>query len=350
MTRIESMATAVPPNVVDQPLAKAAYTMLFAGTPTAERLASLFDHCGVERRHFAFPPTYYLSEKSFDERNADYVVKALDLAEEAARACLEGTGTRPGQIDHLILVTTTGLATPSLDALLVPRLGLRADVRRWPLFGLGCAGGAGALVRADEILRGHPDQRVLVVCVELCGQTFTPRATDPVDAVGGALFGDGAAAVLMAGEATGVPGPRIAATHSALFEDSKHIMGWRFTSDGMRLVLSPDVTGLVRQKFRPVAEEFLAANKLGLGDITHWILHPGGRRIIEAYQEALGCHDGELSWMRNSLAKVGNISSASVLFVLEDVLKGAAPAPGDRAFLAAPGPGFGVEMMVLAWE
>ena len=147
MARIENMATVLPPHVVPQSLARAAYTMLFAGTPAESRLAALFDHCGVEQRHFAFPPTYYLSGKGFDERNADYVEKALDLAEKAARACLERAGVEPGQVDHLILVTTTGLATPSLDALLVPRLGLRADVRRWPLFGLGCAGGAGALVR-----------------------------------------------------------------------------------------------------------------------------------------------------------------------------------------------------------
>lgn len=349
MARIENMATALPPYVVEQSLARDAYTMLFAGTPSAERLAALFDRCGVERRHFAFPPVYYLSGKSFDERNQDYVDKALDLAEQAARACLERAGVAPGQIEHLILVTTTGLATPSLDALLVPRLGLRADVRRWPLFGLGCAGGAGALIRADEVLRGHPDQRALVISVELCGQSFTPRATDPVDAVGGALFGDGAAAVLVAGEATGAPGPQVVATGSVLFEDSKHIMGWRFTSDGMRLVLSPDVTELLRQKFRPVAEEFLAANGLRVADITHWVLHPGGRRIIEAYEEALGCLDGELSWTRGSLAKVGNLSSASVLFVLDEVLQSAAPKVGDRAFVAAPGPGFGVEMMVLRW-
>ena len=350
MARIENMATALPPHIVPQALARAAYTMLFEGTPAASRLAALFDHSGVERRYFAFPPTYYLSGKGFDERNADYVEKGLELAEKAARACMERAGVEPGQIDHLILTTTTGLATPSLDALLAPRLGLRAGVRRWPLFGLGCAGGAGALVRADEVLQGHPDQRALVVSVELCGQTFTPKATDPVDAVGGALFGDGAAAVLVAGEATGARGPRVVASQSVLFEDSQHIMGWRFTSDGMRLVLSPEVTDLVRQRFRPVAEEFLATIQLGLGDITHWILHPGGRRIIEAYQAALECGDGALSWTRNSLAKVGNLSSASVLFVLDDVLQGAAPKIGDRAFLAAPGPGFGVEMMALAWE
>ena len=211
-------------------------------------------------------------------------------------------------------------------------------------------GRGGALVRADEVLQGHPDQRALVVSVELCGQTFTPKAKDPVDAVGGALFGDGAAAVLVAGEATGAPGPRVVASRSVLFEDSKHIMGWRFTSEGMRLILSKEVTELVRNQFRPVAEEFLATIQLALGDITHWILHPGGRAIIDAYQAALGCDNGALSWTRKSLAKVGNLSSASVLFVLEDVLQGAAPRAGDRAFVAAPGPGFGVEMMVLAWE
>jgi alkylresorcinol/alkylpyrone synthase len=185
--------------------------------------------------------------------------------------------------------------------------------------------------------------------VELCGQIFSPKATDPVDAVGCALFGDGAAAVLLGGEQTSGTGPQVAASGSALFEDTQHIMGWRFTSDGMRLVLAKEITNLLREKFKPATEGFLAEHGMTLDDISHWILHPGGRRIIEAYESALGSHNGALSWTRSSLAKVGNLSSASVLFVLEDVLQGAALRPGDRAFLAAPGPGFGVEMVVLAW-
>ncbi len=349
MSRIESIATDLPPNVIPQELAKAAFTAMFSGHPEVSRLAELFDRCGVEQRHFSFPPDYYLADKSFDERNRDYIAGARDLAERAARECLREAGVEPERVDHLILVTTTGLATPSLDALLVPRLGLRPDVRRWPLFGLGCAGGAGALVRAEEILRGGTDGLALVISVELCGQSFTRRANDPVDAVGGALFGDGAVALLVSSSEASRGGPSIVARRSVLFENSEQIMGWRFTSDGMRLVLSREITDLLKRRFRPVVQEFLASAGMTLRDITYWVLHPGGRRIVEAYQQALDCPAETLAWARNSLARVGNLSSASVLFVLADVFHEARPRSGEKALVAAPGPGFGMEMLVLEW-
>lgn len=349
MPHIESVSTALPPHVITQAEARAGYATVFADKPDLKRLLRLFDHSGVEKRHFAFPVEYYLSPKTFDDRNADYIQQATALAEEAARACLEQAEVEPDQVDHLILVTTTGLATPSLDALLVPRLGLRTDVRRWPLFGLGCAGGAGAMARACDVLRGCPNGRVLVVSVELCGQSFTPRATDPVDAVGVALFGDGAAAALVAGSDVAGGGPAILTTRTILFEDSKHIMGWRFTSDGMRLILSQELNDLLRQRLRPAVEDFLRSQDLAVEDIAHWILHPGGRRVIEAYREALGCSDEALAWTIHSLANVGNLSSASVLFVLADVLRSGRCKGGEIGVLAAPGPGFSAEMLVLEW-
>lgn len=349
MSRIESSATALPPNVLPQGIAKAAFARMFAGTPEVGRLATLFDNCGVEKRHFSFPLDYYLADKSFDERNDDYIRKATALAERAARACLQEAGVVPDQVDHLFVTTTTGLATPSLDALLLPLLGLRPNVRRWPLFGLGCAGGAGALVRADEVLGEGIAATALVISVELCGQSFTRHASDPVDAVGGALFGDGAAAVLLSCSNSARPAPAILARRSVLFENTRDIMGWRFTSGGMRLVLSQEVAELLRRRFKPVVQDFLASVGLAVGDVTHWVLHPGGRRIIEAYQEALDCSAETLAWTRDSLARVGNLSSASVLFVLSDMLKGTPHSKGERALVAAPGPGFGMEMVVLEW-
>jgi alkylresorcinol/alkylpyrone synthase len=170
-----------------------------------------------------------------------------------------------------------------------------------------------------------------------------------VDAVGVALFGDGAAAALIAGSDVAKGGPAILATRTILFEDSKHIMGWRFTSDGMRLILSQELNELLRQRLRPAVEDFLRSHDLALEDIAHWILHPGGRRVIEAYRDALGCSGEALAWTRNSLANVGNLSSASVLFVLADLLQSGRCKEGDRGFLAAPGPGFCAEMLVLGW-
>ena len=363
MPRIAAAATALPPHVISQAEARAACERIYAGNPALLRLLRVFDHSGVETRHFAFPQEYYLSDRSFEQRNADFIEQGSLLAERAARTCLERAGLRADQVDHFFLVTTTGLATPSLDALVAPRLGLRPDARRWPLFGLGCAGGAGGIIRAGEILRAFPNERALVVAVELCGQVFSLRATNPTDLVGAALFGDGAAAVLIAGDETPVPpvpseaasgsrverGPKIHAARTVLFAESKHLMGWDFTSRGMRLVLSQEVTDLVRRRLRPVVEAFLSANGLSLRSITHWILHPGGRRIIEAYREAFACDDAALKWTRTSLARVGNLSSASVLFALTDVLESGRAREGDKGLMVALGPGFGAEMLVLAW-
>ncbi|HXX92296.1 MAG TPA: hypothetical protein VEN81_01600, partial [Planctomycetota bacterium] len=182
MSRLLSLSRALPPHRVTQAQARATCEKAFAGEPGLLRLLRVFDRSGVATRHLAFPPDYYLSRKSFEERNADYVEIGLGLGEKAARECLARAGVAAAQIDHFFFVTTTGLATPSLDALLAPRLGLRPGARRWPLFGLGCAGGAGALIRAREALA--PGERALVLSVELCGQIFSMRAVEPVDLVG----------------------------------------------------------------------------------------------------------------------------------------------------------------------
>ena len=348
MPSIESVGTALPKHVVTQAEARAACEKVYAGDSRLQRLLRVFDS-GVETRHFAFPPDYYLSRRTFEERNAAYVEQGTILAEAAARECLDRAGVSADAVDHIFFVTTTGLATPSVDALLAPRLGLRKGARRWPLFGLGCAAGAGGLIRAGELLQGHPKQRALVVSVELCGQVFAPGATNATDVVGAALFGDGAAAVLVAGDDIPVAGPRIEATRTELFEDTRHIMGWDFTSDGMRLVLSKDVGDLVRRRLRSVVESCLHSAKLALKNLDYWILHPGGRRIIDAYRETFDCSDSLLRWTRNSLARVGNLSSASVLFTLKDVLDEAQPSAGEKGIMVALGPGFATEMLVLGW-
>ena len=348
MPSIAAAATALPPHVITQAQARAACEKVYAEKADLKRLLRVFDRSGVERRHFAFPAEYYLAERSFDRRNADFIEQGTALAEKAARACLERAGVEAAQVDHLVVVTTTGLATPSLDALLAPRLGLGKGTRRWPLFGLGCAGGAGGLLRAADLLRDRPGGRALVVSVELCGQVFSTRAAGATDVVGAALFGDGAAAVLVDADLAAA-GPRVTASRTVLFEESKHLMGWDFTQDGMRLVLSREVTDLVRRRLRPVVEAFLDASGLALRDVAHWLLHPGGRKILEAYREAFGFDDGALQWTQGSLARVGNLSSASVLFELSDLLESGRARPGDKAVMVALGPGFAAEMLVLEW-
>lgn len=349
MPRLGALATAVPAHVVTQAEARAACEKAFAGQEDLVRLLAVFARSGVLRRHFAFPVEYYLEERSFEERNADFIEQGAALAEQAARSCLERAGVRPEQVDQVYVVTTTGLATPSLDALLVPRLGLRRDVRRFPLFGLGCAGGAGGLLRAAEALRTQPKQRALVVSVELCGQVFSLQAATPVDVIGAALFGDGAAAALVTGDEAGTAGPRFLASQTVLFDGTQDLMGWDFTSDGMKLVLSEQVTELVRTRLRPAVDQFLGSAALTTRNITHWVLHPGGRKILEAYREAFGASERTLEWATRCLAQFGNLSSASVLFILSDVLETAKSKAGDKALVLALGPGFGAEMTVLVW-
>jgi alkylresorcinol/alkylpyrone synthase len=345
MSSVVAVATALPPHRLPQADVAEAFRRVHAGKEDVLRLLSVFARSGVESRHFAFPPEYYARGRSFEDRNRDYAEQALDLAARAGRACLEKAGTRPEDVDQLYLITTTGLATPSLDALLVRRLGLRSDVRRSPLFGLGCAGGAGGLIRACDALDGAPGAKALVIAVELCGQVFSPRATAPTDVIGTALFGDGAAAALVSAG----PGPRVVARRTVLYEGTEHLMGWAFTSDGMRLVLSKEVTDFIGEKLQPVVDAFLSDQRLRASQIAHWVLHPGGRRILDTYRKVFGLTERDLRWSAGSLSRVGNLSSASILFILGDLIDSGLPKPGDRGLMCALGPGFASELLLLEW-
>jgi alkylresorcinol/alkylpyrone synthase len=348
MPKILALATAIPPNRLDQSLARREMARLCEGQPHLERLLPVFDRTGVENRHLVHPPEWYLEPRTFEERNEEYATRALELTERAVRACLDQTGTAPEDIDHIYVVTTTGLTTPSLDALLAGCLGLRVDVRRSPLFGLGCAGGAGALVRACDVLASRPGERALVVSVELGSLIFSKQAQTPTDLVGVALFGDGAAAALLGGDDTG-DGIRVTHTRSRLFPDQRHLMGWRFTNDGMRLILSRDVPVLVRDRLPAVVDEFLRDVGTSIADITHHVLHPGGAKVMATYRAAFGLPDEALWIARECMREYGNLSSAAVLVMLSNLVASGKPQDGDTGFLMALGPGFAAEMLALSW-
>lgn len=349
MPRITYVATALPEHLVSQADLKRRCAKIYGGHPELARLMSVFDRAGVRQRHLTFPPDYYLEERTFDERNADYVEQATLLAEKAARYALRKSGTHPEEIDHLFLVTTTGLATPGLDALLAPRLGLKPFVRRSPLFGLGCAGGVAALARATEYLRAYPRHRAMVVAVELSGQVFSREALTPTDLVGAALFGDGAAAAILSGDDRKSGGPRVTGSRSFLFESTPDLMGWTFTSDGMRLVLSENIIKAVAEPLGQAVKDFIAGHGLSLSRIGRWVLHPGGPRVMEAYAGLFGVSGRALEPMRSSMARVGNLSSASVLFILSDVISTTSPGKGDHGLLLAVGPGLAAEMLLVGW-
>jgi len=346
-SRIRAVATALPAHVMSQELAMATCEKVYSGHPELRKLLKVFQTSGVRKRHFAFPPEAYLEDRPFGDRNDAYVEQALYLATRAIRSCLEQSRVEADQIDHLIVVTTTGLATPSLDALLAPGLGFRPNCRRWPIFGLGCAGGAGALARARDLTELDPDARVLVVSVELCGQVFSSRFLTPVDVVGSALFGDGAAAALVTGAGASREGLRILGTRSDLFPETADLMGWKFSGEGLRLYLSQKIAGTIRGPFQAALRSFLREQEVHQEDIGTWILHPGGSRILDTYRESLSLTAEDLRYSRESLESVGNLASASVLFVLRDVLESRMPEAGGKALMAAVGPGFGSEMLLL---
>ncbi len=319
-----------------------------------DRLEDLHRSVQVGGRYLARPLDDYPKLVTFEQRNSAWLAAARDLSAQAVSAALATAGLEARDTDHLFSVTTTGIATPSLDARLVNRLGLRTDVRRSPLFGLGCAGGAAGLARAADYLRAYPDQVAVLVSCEICSLTFQRDDLSIPNIIASGLFGDGAAAVVLAGAdrtdgGNTSPLPRITANGAVFYPDTERVMGWDVVDTGFKVVLSAKVPEVVRAHIGHDVDQFLAAAGLGRADIDHWLVHTGGPRVLEAFGAALELPREALARSWNSLAEVGNLSSASVLFVLADLLKDTALKEGQRGLLAAMGPGFASEMLLLDW-
>lgn len=349
MPRIVSISTAVPPYRYSQTELKHHYARLHREHAETLAALSIFDHAGVEYRHLSFPVEYYLAGPSYEQRNNDFIRRALQLSEQAIRSCLRQADVAPEHVSQIISVTTTGLATPSLEAMLVERIPLSRQVQRTPLFGVGCAGGAVGLARASQLLCSSPKDFAILLSVELCAQTFIATDQSKLGVVAASLFGDGAAAALLAGDSCQRDGPLCVGSQSVLFSNSHDIMGWRFTGDGMQLVLSPRLPALVKRTMPPVIHEFLSTHGLSLTDIRFWIFHPGSRKVLDAYEESLELHPHHLHWSRHFLSRYANLSSASVLFILHDVMRHGRPQRGDYGLVVAVGPGFSAELILLQW-
>ena len=321
----------------------------FTRIPDLERLLPLFDRSGVGTRYFAFPKEYCLDGKSFGRRNDDYIEVAQALGEKAIRIALEKASIEIKDVDALLFTTTTGLSTPSVDAFLAHRLQMRPDVRRMPFFGLGCAGGAGLLGMAADYLRTRPEGVAVVVAVELCSLTLLLDDSSKTNLIGMALFGDGAGAAVLTGSKRAATGPMITAAETEIFENSLPLMGWHFSEAGFELVLSPTVPAFILEALPPRVHAFLARHGVAKDDLRHFALHPGGRQVLEAYRRGLGLTDAELTPTREALRNYGNLSSASVIFSLNELLETTEPKPGDRGFMTALGPGFAAEMLLLEW-
>lgn len=309
---------------------------------------------GVRFRHTVLPLDAYAELDGFGEANAVYLDAAQRMGSEAVGKALATAGLGPGAVDLIAFVSTTGLATPSVDARVTGALGLRPDVKRLPLFGLGCAAGAAGIARVHDYLRGWPAHTAVLLSVELCSLTFQRSDPSPANLVGSALFGDGAAALVARGretpDGTGPPpGPEVVASRSRFYPDTERAMGWDITDQGFRIVLDPGIPGIVRAHLADDIDTFLTGHGLSRQDIGAWVCHPGGPKVLHAIADTLKLPSGALDLTWNSLAEVGNLSSASVLHVLHDTQRRTRPAPGTWGLLLALGPGFCAELVLLRW-
>ena len=347
---IVAASAALPPHYVDQETLLAAFRAYWAEKHfNLDRLEQLHRAVRVGGRHLALPMERYLELDSFAKRNDAWITAAVDLGESALKEALLRADLRPADIDHFYFVTVTGLATPSIDARLVNRMGLRADMKRVPIFGLGCVAGAAGLARAADAVRAFPGEIAALLAVELCSLTLQREDLSVANIIASGLFGDGAAAVLIGGAERPVRGPRVVATRSVFYPETERVMGWDIVDSGFKVVLSPEVPQLVRARVRADVDSFLASHGLSRGDVRHWICHSGGPRVLEAFEEALELPRPALQRTWDSLHQVGNLSSASVLFVLRDLLDSREAKPGDVGLLIAMGPGFCSELVLLRW-
>ncbi len=311
---------------------------------------------GVKHRNLAIPLEDYAKLADFGAANDAFIRVGLDLGAAAISGALAAANLEAADVDMIMFTSVTGIAAPSLDARLVPRLGLREDVKRVPIFGLGCVAGAAGIARLHDYLVGHPDEVAVLLSVELCSLTLQRDDVSMPNIVASGLFGDGAAAVVMVGEnraaRMGIAGPKVIASRSRIYPDTERTMGWDIGGSGFRIVLSAGVADIINQYLGEDVSDFLGDHDLKISDIKRWVCHPGGPRVLEAMESALDLHEGQLDVTWRSLAAIGNLSSSSVLHVLCDTLYGSGdptPEPGTPAMLTAMGPGFCAELVLLEW-
>jgi len=339
--RLLALKSAVPRYTIAQTDAAEHAQTLFSQVRDMARLFPVFANTGILRRYSCVPIDWYREEHGWRDRTALYLEHAVDLLETVARGLLKEADLAPDEIDSIVVVSTTGVATPSLDALVIERMGLRRDIQRLPIFGLGCAGGVTGLSRAADLATARPGSRVMFLAVELCALTFRKNDTSNSNIVATALFGDGAAGAILS---TDGDGPAIGATGEHTWPNSLGVMGWEMAEDGMKAVFSQSIPGLVASDFRPLLDTYLARNNIALSEIDAFACHPGGAKVLDALEDALELPRGALEDSRSVLRDYGNMSAVTVLFVLErmNLLQ-----KSQRTLLTALGPGFSAVFLML---
>jgi alkylresorcinol/alkylpyrone synthase len=337
--RLLALKSAVPPYVLNQPDVSVRAQALFESRRDMARLMPVFENTGIDRRYSCVPIDWYSQPHGWTDRNALYIENAVALFEKLTLALLDEAGLAREDIDAIVISSTTGIATPSLDALVIEKLGLRRDIRRLPIFGLGCAGGVVGLTRAAELATAHPGSRVLFLVVELCALTFRKDDTSKSNIVATALFGDGAAGAILSTEGNG---PVIGPGGEHTWPNSLGIMGWDVEEDGLKAVFSQSIPSLVANDFKPILHNYLQVNDLKLGDIEGFACHPGGAKVLDALEDAFSIPRGALVDSRGVLRDFGNMSAVTALFVLERMNW-----RERRILMTALGPGFSAVFLMI---
>lgn len=349
MSRIAAVAPVLPAYAYTQAEITAELAPLISAVPARRAvLERMHAASGIATRHTALPLERYRDLGDFRASNDLFIEVATDLAERALREALAAVGLEPPDVDYVMFTSVTGISAPSVDALLVSRLGLRPDVKRLPSFGLGCVGGAAGLARVNDYLVGHPDEVGVLLSVELCSLTLQRDDETMANFVATGLFGDGAAAVVLVGDNRSEPGPRIVDTRSSFFPDTREVIGWNIGGSGFEIVLTAGVAEVIERHFPGEVAAFLADHGLTIEQVAAWVAHPGGPRVLDAFASSLALPRDRFDTSWATLDRVGNLSSAAVLHVLADTIS-AGVTPGGAGLLFALGPGVSAEFVLLEW-
>ncbi len=354
MPKILSVGTAVPPHKITQKEAKSyAMTMFKDHFKDIHRLLTIFEHTNINKRHFCVPLKWFEASHSFEEKNSIYKKSAIELSKIAILSALDPTPFSTRDVDHIIFVSSTGISTPTIDAFLFndPEISFKSTIKRTPIWGLGCAGGAAGLSRAFDYCLAHPTEKVLVIALEIGELAFLKNDLSKSNLIATSLFADGAAAVLVVGDQVENKKDhffKIMDTNSTIWPNTLDIMGWEVKNDGLKVVFSKNIPSIISKKLKPTIDDFLHRNELTIQDIHTYILHPGGTKVIEAYMEVFHITDDMVSTSKEVLEEYGNMSSPTVLFVLKETLEYRKQEKGYGLLLAL-GPGFSSEMLLLKW-
>ncbi|MHA6258288.1 type III polyketide synthase [Sporosarcina sp. CAU 1771] len=359
MPKIQAVSIFKPSYEIQQEQAMQLTRSLFKDKfKQIERLLQVFENGDIETRNICMPLKWFDHAHDFEERNRLYIEHAVDYGTQAILKCLEDannfpTPIAPSRIDAIFFISSSGIATPSIEARIMNRIPFRDDTKRIPIWGLGCAGGAVGISRAADYCRAYPKANVLVLSVELCSLSFQKDDYSKSNLVGASLFSDGVACALISGDQSSIhsahPKPHIRSTTSKLMPDSEDVMGWDVKNNGLHVIFSKSIPKIITTWLGPFVHEFLSNNGITTANIDHFIAHPGGKKVLEAYESALEVDASKTTISREILRENGNMSSPTILYVLQRFME-SNPKPGDYGLMAALGPGFCGELLLLEWE